>query len=209
LLYGKSDLVNTLNHAFNFGWDADNNAATAATIVGVIKGRRWIQKQGWEIKDVYRNTTRPGMPEDETITGFGDRIVQVAQNVIAENGGTKFSRNGTTFYRIRLQQPVNVEKLARADAQVDALKSELKSQIKSGLLNDQTSKERARAGYLAICLGLADSIRSWRPELWSRALNDLLKQPELLDVMFFKSPGPAGDRLRASAVAAGLTKPNS
>ncbi|MEE8576210.1 MAG: ADP-ribosylglycohydrolase family protein, partial [candidate division Zixibacteria bacterium] len=78
LLYGEGDLVNTLIHAFNFGWDADNNAATAATIVGVIKGHRWMRQQGWEIEDSYRNTTRPSMPEDETITGFGDRIIEVA-----------------------------------------------------------------------------------------------------------------------------------
>ena len=38
LLYGGGDLAQTLRIAFNFGWDADNNAATAATVVGVIKG---------------------------------------------------------------------------------------------------------------------------------------------------------------------------
>jgi hypothetical protein len=39
LLYGRGDWVETVKHAFNFGWDADNNAATAGT-VGVIKGRK-------------------------------------------------------------------------------------------------------------------------------------------------------------------------
>jgi len=207
LLYGKGDLVETLVHAFNFGWDADNNAATAATIVGVIKGRRWIRRQGWTIKDVYRNTTRPGMPEDETITGFGDRIVAVADRVIAENEGRRFSRNGETFYRIRLQKPANVEKLTRVNEQVTTLSSQLKPEIKSCLADGATLKQNARAGYLAICLGLADSIRLRRPELWEQALNALRSQPKLLDVIFFKSPGPAGDKLRVAAVAAGLTEP--
>jgi hypothetical protein len=55
LLYGDGDLVETLICAFNFGWDADNNAATAATVVGVIKGRRWMRRQLWQIKDVYHD----------------------------------------------------------------------------------------------------------------------------------------------------------
>lgn len=207
LLYGRGDLVDTLVHAFNFGWDADNNAATAATVVGVIKGRNWIRQQKWEIKDIYRNTTRPGMPENETITGFGDRIVEVAGNVIIENGGAKFSRNGETFYRIRRQKSANVEKLANADEQVAALRSALKPRIKSWLADDRTTQQRARACYLAICLDMAETVRSRRPDLWSQAVDALEEQRELLDVMFFKSPGPAGDKLRASAVAAGLTKP--
>ncbi|MHC4604337.1 MAG: ADP-ribosylglycohydrolase family protein, partial [Planctomycetota bacterium] len=73
LLYGQGDFVETLRTAFNFGWDADNNAATAATIVGVIKGHKWMQKQGWNIQDRYRNTTRESMPKDETISSFANR----------------------------------------------------------------------------------------------------------------------------------------
>ncbi|MBN1360492.1 MAG: ADP-ribosylglycohydrolase family protein [Sedimentisphaerales bacterium] len=38
LLHGQSDYVKTAMAAFNFGWDADNNAATACTITGVLKG---------------------------------------------------------------------------------------------------------------------------------------------------------------------------
>ena len=37
LLYGQGDPAQTLQTAFNFGWDADCNAATAGTIVGVMK----------------------------------------------------------------------------------------------------------------------------------------------------------------------------
>lgn len=207
LLYGEGDLVNTLIHAFNFGWDADNNAATAATIVGVIKGHRWMRRQGWAIKDSYRNTTRPSMPEDETITGFGDRIIEVAGRVIIENGGSKIRRDGKDFYRISVQKPANVETLPDPDEQIAGLRRKLKTHIEAGFADGATVRQQARAAYLAICLGLADGFRSKDADGWRRALNALEKYPKLLDVLFNKSPGPAGDKLRAAALAAGLKKP--
>lgn len=207
LLYGQGDLVKTLIHAFNFGWDADNNAATAATIVGVIKGQSWMRQQGWKIKDTYRNTTRPLMPENETITSFGDRIIEVAHHVITENGGTTLWNDGEICYRIRVQEPGNVERLADADKQVEALRSAMRPQIRAGLADGATVVEQARAGYLAICLGLGQSVRQRHPDRWTQALAALHKQPKLLEVMFSRSPGPAGDKLRNAAAAAGLQKP--
>jgi hypothetical protein len=207
LLYGEGDLVNTLIHAFNFGWDADNNAATAATIVGVIKGHRWMRQQGWEIKDSYRNTTRPSMPEDETITGFGDRIIEVAGRVIIENGGSKIRRDGKDFYRISTQKPANIEMLPDLDEQIAGLRRKLKIHIEAGFADGATVRQQARAAYLAICLDLADGFRSKDTDGWRRALNALEEYPKLLDVLFNKSPGPAGDKLRAAALAAGLEKP--
>ncbi|MFH1715810.1 MAG: ADP-ribosylglycohydrolase family protein [Planctomycetota bacterium] len=209
LLYGQGDLVKTLIHAFNFGWDADNNAATAATIVGVIKGNHWIERQGWKIKDVYRNTTRPSMPEDETITRFGDRIVEVAGLVIAENGGQKTTRDGRSFYRIRVQGPANVSALSDMDSTVAALRPKVKPQIEAALADPGAPgpRQQARAAYLAICLDLADSIRSRRPDKWTQMLAALEQYPELLEVLFYNSPGPAGDKLRAAAVAAGVKEP--
>jgi hypothetical protein len=207
LLYGEGDLVKTLIGAFNFGWDADNNAATAATIVGVIKGHNWMQQQGWKIKDSYRNTTRPSMPENETITGFGDRIIEVAARVITENGGGKISRDGRTFYRVRVQRPANVETLPRPGKQLASLQLRVRPQIEAGLTDGAAVRQQARAAYLAICLDLADSLRSRHPDRWTQALAALEKYPKLLDVIFYKSPGPAGDKLRAAATAAGLKKP--
>jgi len=75
LIYGRKDFVETLRTAFNLGWDADCDAATAATIVGVLKGRRWMNDQHWDIKDIYRNTTRDDMPNDETLTGHTFRLI--------------------------------------------------------------------------------------------------------------------------------------
>ena len=39
------------------------------------------------------------------------------------------------------------------------------------------------------------------------ALAALEEQPKLLEVIFSKSPGPAGDKLRTAALTAGLKKP--
>jgi ADP-ribosylglycohydrolase len=207
LLYGEGDLVNTLIHAFNFGWDADNNAATAATIVGVTKGHRWMRQQDWEIEDSYRNTTRPSMPDDETITGFGDRIIEVACRVIVENGGSKIRSAGKDFYRISMQKPANVETRPDPDEQIAGLRIKLKPQIEAGFADGATVTQQARAAYLVVCLGLADGLGSKDAEGWKRALNALEKYPKLLDVLFNKSPGPAGDKLRTAALAAGLKKP--
>ncbi len=204
LLYGEGDLVKTLIHAFNFGWDADNNAATAATIVGVIKGHRWMLQQDWDIKDRYRNTTRPSMPEDETITRFGDRIIEVARRVIADNGGML---DGKRIYRIRVQKPVNIEALADADTQSVSLKSDMMPLIEAGLVDRAAVQDQARAAYLAICLGCVDSVRSRNPAGWTDLLTSLEQYPKLLEVLFYRSPGPAGDRLRKAALDAGLKKP--
>jgi len=207
LLYGDGDLVGTLRYAFNFGWDADNNAATAAAIVGVIKGNRWIQQQGWTIKDRYRNTTRPSMPDDETITRFGDRIIEVADRVIAENGGGKIRRDDKVFYRIAIQKPANIERLADVETRRAALRSQMKAQIEAALADGAGAAEKARAAYLAICLGLAEPLASKDATRWKQALAASEQYPEVLNVLFNNSPGPAGDELRAAALAAGLTKP--
>ena len=208
LLYGEGDLVSTLIHAFNFGWDADNNAATAATIVGVIRGYRWMRQQGWDIMDRYRNTTRPSMPADETITRFGDRIVDVARRVMTDNGGiVQWDKGAVSSYRIRAQKPANVETLADPKKQLTALQSEMMSRIEAGLADGAAVHERACAAYLAIGLDLVDSVRSRYPDRWPDLLASLERYPKLLDVLFYKSPGPAGDRLRSAGLAAGLEKP--
>lgn len=147
------------------------------------------------------------MPDDETITSFADRIIEAAGRVITENGGGKISRDGKTIYRIRVQKPGNVEALPSLSQQVSALQSELGPQIKAGLGDEATTQQRAREAYLAICLGLADSLRREDADRWARALACIGEYPGLLDVLFNKSPGPAGDRLRAAAAAAGVKEP--
>jgi len=206
LLYGKGDFVETLRTAFNFGWDADNNAATAATIVGVIKGHRWMQQQGWNIRDRYRNTTREGMPNDETISSFANRLVALADRLITEHGGKKYIVDGQTVYRIRLEKPANVEPLPNPADQFTRLQSKMKPEIEVSLAPGSTARQQARAAYLAICLDLAETLRQQHPDQWSQALAALNNYPGLLRALF-DSPTPAAAKLRTRATAAGLKKP--
>src|SRR6476620_1820966 len=87
LIYGQNDFIETLRTSFNLGWDADCDGATAATIVGVLKGRRWMNAQHWNIKDFYRNTSRDDMPSDETLTGLENLCIESARITIKKNGG--------------------------------------------------------------------------------------------------------------------------
>ncbi len=220
LLYGGADLIRTLTTAFNFGWDADNNAATAGTTVGVIKGYRWIMKQDWTIVDRYRNTTRDGMPTDETITNFADRIIDLAEQVIVEQGGQRQTVSGRVVYGIRSQEPANIlplsnladprlrgDKLAPAEAGVARLREEMKPELKKTIINGGDGQELAFAAYSAICLDLAQSFRQEYPEKWANAVGALNRYPKVVQVLFFHSPFPAGERLRQKAVAAGLAEP--
>lgn len=206
LLYGEGDFVETLRIAFNFGWDADNNAATAATIVGVIRGHKWMQQQGWNIKDVYRNTTRDQMPNDETITRFGDRLITVAQRAIRQNGGEVITADGTTTWRIRMQRPQCVELLGDPKTKFQALRQDMYQQLAADLQNTDDKLSPARAAYMAICLDLAGIFKQRYPQPWSRALDALREQADMLKVLY-DSPTPAAETLQSRIDAAGLKRP--
>ena len=207
LLYGKGDFVKTLITAFNFGWDCDNNAATSGTIIGVIKGYRWMMTQNWNIIDRYRNTTRDDMPMDETITSFADRLIALAERVIIDKGGQKLNVNGRNVYRIRLEKPANVVPLPDFAQQVAGLQSKMKSKIETAIVDGADDQKLALAAYAAICLDLAPPLRKNYPDQWAKALDALNRYPKVVQVLFFHCPFPAGDRLRKKALAAGLNKP--
>ncbi len=204
LLYGRGDLVETLRTAFNFGWDADNNAATAATIVGVIRGRRWMDEQGWNIRDVYANTTRDEMPMDETITSFGSRLVRLAGHVIAGNGGGAFERDGQRWYRIRREQPAMIENLPSFPRERAHLETALRPRIDIDLTSPD-ARTRAGAAYLAICLDHAPRLAQERPADWKRALDALREYGQVGDALY-RAPLPAAEPLKAKAAAAGLAR---
>jgi hypothetical protein len=203
LLYGDGDFVQTVRSAFNFGWDADNNAAASGAVLGVLKGYRWLTSQGWNIKDQYRNTSRDESPQNETITSYCDRLIAVADLNISERGGSK----GASKYRIPVEAPANIELLADPAKQSTALRAQWKDAVVAGVTAGQAAQERARAAYLAICLDLAPGLKQARAQAWSRALEALNGFPRVLQVMFYEAPFPAGDRIRERAVAAGLAKP--
>ena len=207
LLYGQGDYVRTSIAAFNFGWDADNNAATACTIVGVLKGAKWMMSQGWQIKDLYRNTSRDNMPMNETLTSFGDRLVALAERVIAEQNGKKVTRDGQAFYLIQLEEPANLEPLPDQAELTARLRASLKTEIEDGILRGASDQQRARAAYEAICLDLAQSLSEKNARAWAKAIEALQGYPKVVGVLFFEADSPAGDQLRSRALAAGLKKP--
>jgi hypothetical protein len=207
LLYGQGDYLKTSIAAFNFGWDADNNAATACTIVGVLKGWRWMMSQGWDIKDEYRNTSRDDMPAHETITTFGDRLISLAERVIAEQGGRRIARDGQTFYQIQAEQPANIELLPDQAELTARLRETMGGEIEEGVVRGVTDQEKARAAYEAICLDLAQTLREKHPGPWAEALEALNRYPKVVGVLFFEADNATGDVLRERAVAVGLKKP--
>jgi len=205
LLYGGSeDLKESLRLAFNLGWDSDCNAATCGAIVGVILGKKWIDAQGWVLKDVYKNTCRDRMPMDETITRFGDRLVAAAKRVILENGGQEIEVGGRKAYRIRTEAPANVEPLPETPDRLAELRRELLPRIEKDLSGSE--KDRARAAYLSLCLGEAERFRKERPEEWKASIEELKKFPKVVS-QIYDAPQPQGARLQAAAKAEGIEKP--
>jgi len=207
LLYGGGDWVQTVRAAFNFGWDADNNAAATGTILGVIKGNRWLSAQGWDIKDRYRNTSRDDVPEDETLSSYEDRLIALAERNITARGGAKISVNGKRVYRIPVEKAANVEPLPDLKNQHAALRRQLGAEIEKGVLAGVNQREKARAAYLGICLDFASELRQKHPEQWTQAIESLAGYPRVLQAIFFEAPFPAGDNIRQKALAAGLQKP--
>ena len=207
LLYGRGDFVKTLITAFNFGWDADNNAATSGTIIGVIQGYRWMMQQDWKIVDRYHNTTRDNMPMDETITSFADRIIDLAERVIIENGGQRKTISGQIVYQIPAEKPKNITPLPNLDNEIARMQLNLKSTIKNIITNENPYPKLALAAYSAICLDLAPNLKKQYPEKWSKALDALRQYPKVVQVLFFQSPFTEGDQLRKKALAADLKQP--
>ncbi len=206
LLYGAGDFRRTLLAAFNFGWDCDNNAATAGTILGVIKGYRWMLAQGWTIVDRYENRTRDGMPMDETITSFADRLIDLAENVIASKGGARTPVNGEPRYRIPLESPEPVVPLASPETSMETLRRTLGAEIESGLRSTEPVA-KARAAYLAIALGAYESARRGDPAAWEQAIGALNEHWRLLQDIYWDAEIPGILPLRERAAAAGLRKP--
>jgi hypothetical protein len=205
-IYGKNNFVETLRTAFNLGWDADCDAATAATIVGVMKGRRWMNEQGWDIKDIYRNTTRDDMPNDETLTGLENTLIEAARITIKKTGGEMISKDGQQVYRIPTESPANIEPLATQAMQRTNLRKHFAPQLEKDLATSGVA--RARAAYIAVCLGEAETLKRKSPEAWTAAIAELQKYPAVVHDAF-KSPAPIGDPLRRAAEQAGLHDPKN
>jgi hypothetical protein len=211
LLYGEGDLVETLRYAFNFGWDADCNAATAGTIIGVTWGAQRMYDAGWTIKDVYRNIQpknnrpgRPGMPMDETISRFADRMVALGTLALEQIGGTIETNGGENVWNIPAEAPANILPISNPVERMDDLHKTLLPDIERNLIG--SPQDRARAAYLAICLDEAGQLAQAQPEAWNNAVQTLQGYQRTVRNIF-DAPPPHGIPLIEKAETAGLTKP--
>lgn len=183
-LYGQGDFLETMKLAFNIGWDADCNAATVETILGVMYGYEWMEQQGWDIKDRYWNTTRPGLPEDETITSFAERIAILAEKAILQNDGSKNEIDGQTIYNIKYQSPVSLH--SPVD---DKLKYERTVEEYSDFIEETyTSSNPAdvdlmKATYLVLCFDQWEQYQQSYPEKWEEAKELLQGKPMFMHTL--------------------------
>jgi hypothetical protein len=174
LLYGGGDLTGTLKLAFNFGWDADNVAATAGTIIGVIKGRAWIEAQGWELGEDYRNISRDHMPLDETVTGYADRIVALAIRLIIENGGRRIERDDGKIYQAAIQPPANILPLVDTRAKTRAYREAVLPRLATDIYSEREAVRR-QAVLDALVLGLMVELMTRHPDQMHKARVDFRK----------------------------------
>ena len=112
LLYGRDDFYRTLQYAMALGHDADCNAATAGTVVGVRLGfKRIAALPQYQMPDHYLNKTRPQLPAECKVSEQAEMLLRVAERVILANGGARLAIGGQPGYRIKLQPPRLIEAL--------------------------------------------------------------------------------------------------
>ena len=204
LVYGQGDYVQTATYAFNFGWDCDNTAATAGTILGVICGNQWFRNQGWVCKDVYKNTRRDDMPSDETITSFGDRLIEMAEKHIVASGGQILDSDDGKVYAIKAEQPKNVLSIK----ELKRIREETFALTRTRITQEFDSQENAAAlagiAYLALCLDCADDLEQKSPSKWSQAIDAINRQEVFLKYVFKDTDFSSADSLKQKLQASGV-----
>lgn len=206
LLYGKGDFASSIQYAYNFGWDADCNAATVGTILGTIKGYKWIMAQGWEIVDRYKNTTRDNMPTDETITSFADRLIDLFEMVNEENGGARIRKSDGLSYIIKMEEPKPIVSLRNLNDDKKQLTGELQDQIITDI-KSTNREQQARGAYFAICLGMEKEIKEKHPRQWRSACYMLSGYWKIMNNIFHGSDFAGLNNLRDDFIRAGFKQP--
>lgn len=95
MLYGEGDFQRTLDLSCAMGFDADNQAATVAGLLGIVSGFKALPKdlylpiEGWTkpFNDTYINITRYELP-DASIDDIINRMLAMALKLIEEKGGS-------------------------------------------------------------------------------------------------------------------------
>jgi len=206
-LYGQGDFVKTIQTGLNFGWDCDNTTATLGTILGIRMGYKNMMSQGWQIVDRYKNSTRDKMPMDETITSFADRIYELMEKMIVQNGGKRIKRNDKFYFLIPEEKPGMVEKLPILDNQIEELASDLYSDIEATITNPSSQEILCGGTYLAICLELDKEIAEKHPSDWANAISAFNECWKLKQLIFHNGNFPSIKRIQEKFLAAGIEKP--
>lgn len=115
MLYGNGDFQRTLDLSCAMGFDADNQAATVAGILGVMYGFNALPKdlylpiEGWSkpFNDTYINITRYELP-DASIEDIIDRTVDMSIKLIEGKGGKVFGKEGDEKVTINTEATFNV-----------------------------------------------------------------------------------------------------
>lgn len=206
MLYGKGDFVETLQTGFNYGWDCDNVTATMGTMIGTIMGHKQMMSQGWDILDRYQNISRDGMPVDETITSFSDRVYANMEQMILGNGGKREMRDGQCYWLIPAETPGMVEELPSLAGERKMLSETLGAEIEAGLTDPKTKKDQSRAVYLSVCLDLNTKMAEKYPEKWAEAKSVFNETWKLKQQIFHDKDGdfPSIKQLRKKFIAAGI-----
>lgn len=119
LLYGEGDFEKTMNYACMAGYDADNQSATLAGLIGIMHGSEAIPRKythvfaEWELplNDMYRNVTRDDLP-DGRLTDIARRTARLGERLVTAHGGRVESDGGEPVLvinpRARFQPPLEV-----------------------------------------------------------------------------------------------------
>ncbi|MBC7616092.1 MAG: ADP-ribosylglycohydrolase family protein, partial [Pedobacter sp.] len=205
-LYGKGDFKESIRLAFNFGYDADCNAATIGTILGAKYGYKKMMSEGWQITDRYKNTNRDGMPMDETITSYADRVIAVFEMVNKQNGGSKELINHQWVYKIASESPKNVYALKPETLKKVELIAQYQKQITLWLLNSD-KKENAKAVYMAVCLDRAEAMKKAYPKQWENACYNLSGYWKVMNNIFYGDKFNDLVQLKEKFIVQGFKKP--
>ncbi|MEI7499666.1 MAG: ADP-ribosylglycohydrolase family protein [Bacteroidota bacterium] len=107
LLYGNGDFQRTLDLACAMGFDADNQAATLAGLMGIINGMKGLPKnlylpvEGWvaPFNNAYINITRYDL-QDAKISDIIDKTLKTALDLALLKGGSLSGKPGKQILMI-------------------------------------------------------------------------------------------------------------
>jgi hypothetical protein len=114
MLYGEGDFQHTLDLCCAMGFDADNQAATVAGLMGVINGMKGLPKElylpveGWTqpFNNRYINITRYDLP-DTNISDIIGGTLQMAEDLVLLKGGMISGKPGSQVLTINKEAVFN------------------------------------------------------------------------------------------------------